>query len=293
MTMPPKPQHFELSDWCQQQSDHGLTPWAIVDASGAVNIKALTSRFHTSDCVNLLAHRTSAPDVLALAPRMLAMRTPASVRPLAQWFAEQAIDEPVVFFVATPLTTDAFTLAMQHRSRVKLADGESMLLRWWDARIWWALNQALAQETPLNAAFFGALAESVYLSRDGGLLVAPHQPTQGDVLPSDWSLSDTSLGKLLELGTPDAILGICREDYGDALREVPPAQRYALAREQWTWAEKRGFSSPQDHALATRIAATEGANWTEVEPWTELIERALNTEQTLRATLAALNEIDE
>lgn len=281
---------FDLPQWCHQQLDQGRTPWAVVDASGAVNIRALEARAQAQGCVNLLAHRTSAPDALAIAPRMLALQTPGLIRAVSRLWAEQTVDEPVLFFVSSAMGAGDFTAAMQRRVSARLTGGDTMLLRWWDARIWWALNLALPSDEPLAMAFFGALAQSVYPDRDGQLKVVDHPAARQDTLATDWELDDAALGTLLALGEPDAVLGICREDYPDALQAVAPHQRYALAHEQLQWARQQGLTSPQDHALATRIAATEGPDWGEQAEWQTLISKAKASGQTLRDTLAALND---
>lgn len=281
--------NLDLAAWCSQQQAAGLTPWAIVDASGDVDIRALESRTPAFGGVNLLAHRTSAPEALAIAPRMLPLQTPGLIRFANRLFAQQPADEPVLFFVSTPMDAPAFTAAMQRRVTVRLSDGETMLMRWWDARIWWALHQALPLDQALACAFFGVVTQSLYPDRDGQRVWKdqPASATTQDSLPPDWSLDDAVLGRLLELGAPDAVLGVCRHDYLDQLQLVPPAKRHALAQSQIEWAKGCGFTSPQDHALAVRVAAELGLDWASQSPWDELVGHALREGQTLRATVEA------
>lgn len=281
---------LDVAEWCRQQTSKGHTPWAIVDASGNVDIRSLEARAQAHGIVNLLAHRTSAPDALAIAPRMLALQTPGLIRQIARLMAEQSADEPVLFLMSTAMDAGTFTAAMQGRTSVKLDGVDTMLLRWWDARIWWALNQALVSDEPLANAFFGATAQSVYPDREGQLTIADHPAGKHDTLAIDWMLDDAKLSTLLELGEPDAILGICRESYPDALQTMAPHRRYTLAREQLQWARQQGLTSPQDHALATRIAATEGPQWGTQPEWQALIDKVKSSGQTLQETLAALND---
>jgi hypothetical protein len=277
------------ASWAQDQTVAGQHVWAVVDASADLPRQVRKALDQTRQVINLFAHRTSDESALALAPRLISVDPQRASSVLKQLWLEQADDEPVVFFVSTAMGEQAFEQAMRKRVRAELPDGDVMLFRWWDARIWWALHQLPQAEHPEVAEFFSAFAASHSLSRDGATLVSTYALAGDDAMAGrdQIKLSSTTFNRLLDLGEADAVLGICREQYPGALDAVLPEQRHALASGQIDWAMAEGFSAPRDHALAVRIAAELGPDWHQQAEWLDLIVGAKAQGRTLLATVEA------
>lgn len=277
------------SEWLAEQSNQGCQIWAIVDASAPESAAAVQWLDKQADCVNVLAHVARELAALAIAPRMVPVKPEAIHKAIRDLWQTQQADEPVLFFIATHQTPDHWIAGMRRRVRVKMPDNEFMIFRWWDARIWWALHEPSLQTQPDVVDFLSACQASAWVGRDGTLQTAnqPARPTDALEGQASWVVSHDTLGELLTLGEPDAVLGLCRNDYPDALSAVPPGQRHALAQSQIEWAKKCGFTSPEDHALAVRIAADGGPDWANDPQWATLISQALRDGQTLRAAVAA------
>jgi len=275
-------------DWLGQQARSGRHVWAIVDASATeatANVRKLETSPH---CTNLLDHITSDPPALAVAPRVILVGPDDRSSALRAIWQSQATDEPMLFFIASTWPLQMWIQAMRRRMRARFTDGEHMLFRWWDARIWWALHEPEVHQHADVQAFLAAETASAWPGRDGLLRTfenpaANSAPTEQETA---WALSDPTFAGLLQLGHADAVLGLCRSDYPSALRLVPPAHRHAMACDQVSWARGLGFESADDHALAVRIAAEVGPNWAVQPEWAEVVSQALATDQTLRSTLA-------
>lgn len=275
--------------WLQDQVEAGKHVWAVVDASADLPRQVRNALDQSWQVINLLAHRTSDGAALALAPRLISMNFKRVPSVLKQLWLEQAADEPLVFFVSTSMSEQAFEEAMRKRVRAELPDGDVMLFRWWDARIWWALHQLPQAEHPEVTEFFGVFSASHWLSRDGVTRATTYAPSSDDPMAvvDQAKLSPTTFSRLLDLGEADAVLGICREQYPGALDSVVPERRHGLARGQIEWAAAEGFSDPRDHALAVRIATELGPDWHQQGEWGDLVAGAKTKRRTLLATVEA------
>jgi len=239
-------------------------------------------------CINLLSHITSDPAALAVAPRVIPVSAHAPLSTLRAIWQSQATDEPLLFFIASAWPQERWLQAMRHRMRARFSDGEQMLFRWWDARIWWALHEpALFPHTDVQE-FLAVAADSAWPGRNGLLQISAGCTPEGDPIANEtaWQVNDATFAGLLNLGHADAVLGVCRANYATALSLVPPAHRHALACGQIRWAQDHGFESADDHALAVRIAAEVGADWATQPEWAELVSQATTAGQTLRSALA-------
>jgi len=275
-------------DWLGQQALSGRHVWAIVDASAneaAANVRKLETSPH---CTNLLDHITSDSSALAVAPRVVPASPEGRSSALRAIWQSQATDEPMLFFIASPWQPQMWIQAMRRRMRACFTDGEHMLFRWWDARIWWALHEPELHQNADVQTFLAAEAASAWPGRDGLLRTCENRAADSDPTEREtaWALSDSTFSELLKLGHADAVLGLCRSDYPSALSLVPPTHRHALACDQVSWAQGLGFESADDHAIAVRIAAEVGPDWAGQPEWVEIVSQALASGQTLRSTLA-------
>lgn len=275
------------ASWAQDQTEAGRHIWAVVDASADLPRAVRRGVDQLKPIINLFTHRTSDAAALALAPRLIGVNPQRMPSMLKQLWLEQPADEPVVFFVSTAMSEQDFERAMRQRVRAELPDGEVMLFRWWDARIWWALYQLPPADHPEVGKLLSAFAASLSLSRDGAVVMSTYAQASNDevVSPDQFKLSEVTFHRLLALGEADAVLGICREQYPGALDVLEPTQRHALACVQIGWAAAEGFSAPHDQALATRIAADLGPDWHQQAEWAGLVAEAKATGRTLLATV--------
>lgn len=275
-------------DWLSQQALSGRHVWAIVDASASEAIAHVRKLEAGHDCTNLLDHITSDPSALVVAPRVVPVSPEGRSSALRAIWQSQETDEPMLFLIASAWSPQMWVPAMRRRMRARFTDGEHMLFRWWDARIWWALHEPELHQHADVQALLAAEAASAWPGRDGQLQTAENPAADSDPTAHEtaWALSDPTFAGLLKLGHADAVLGLCRSDYPSALNLVPPAHRHALACVQVRWAQGQGFESPDDHALAVRIAAEVGPGWAGEPEWAEVVSQAVASGQTLRSTLA-------
>lgn len=284
----PAPHQTWPEAWLSHQSQTGRQVWAVVDASADAAQPHVRRLDASSTCTNLMSHITSDPAALALAPRVTPIESDGHQLALRTMWQTQTADEPMLFLIASDWPQAMWTQSMRRRMRARFTDGERMLMRWWDARIWWALHDPTISAHGDVQAFLAIEAASIWPGRDGRLHTSENRPCDEDPLRDEtaWPVSDPTFSGLLQLGHADAVLGICRSDHAAALALVPPAERHALACAQIAWAQAQGWHSAGDHAIAFCIAAEVGADWAEQAEWAELVAKATASGQTLRTTLA-------
>lgn len=279
-----------LHTWLHAQSTGARQVWAVVDGSAELSQATRRALDRCGPSINLLSHRTRDEAALAVAPRLIGVSATHLPTVVERLWLEQPADEPAVFFVAAGQDDSDLEAALRPCVSAELPDGEVMLFRWWDARIWWAIQQLRPDAHPDVVRLTSLFAASLALARDG----VPHQgnhPSQEQSNPFDsdlLQLTQPTYNRLLELGEADAVLGLCRAEYPDALHMVTPEQRHALACQQIDWAVDVGFSAPHDHALAVRIAAELGTDWPQQPEWLEVITKARTEGRTLLAAIEAM-----
>lgn len=283
------PHHAWPNDWLAKQAAVGRHVWAVVDASADQARTRMLPLDALPGCVNLLDHIGLDAAAWAVAPRVVPLELQRSVVPLRALWAEQPTDDPMLFLIATHWPSDVLLQAMRRRVRVRLDDGQQMLFRWWDPRVWWALHQPGLIENADVQVFMSFVTASAWPGRDGSLQTALSAPLHQDALSGEsaWPAGAEAFSGLLTLGHADAVLSICRTEYAAALQLVHPAERHAIACAQIAWAECVGLTSASDHALAVRIAAEVGPDWASRPEWAAVVKQAVSSGQTLVAALAA------
>lgn len=278
------------TSWLENQWGTGHHAWAVVDAAAVLASTTRQLLDRCSPCVNLLTHRTTDEDALAVAPRLIQLGPSHCPVVIERLWLNQPADEPAMFFVSTSLDAQALEASLRRCVRAALPDGDVMLFRWWDARIWWALQQLTEHQHPDVKPLLGHFTSSLFLARDGEACVVAHTPLcfNPEAESIDLKLNQPTCDRLLDLGEADAVLGICRGEYPGALEAVLPERRHALACGQIDWAMDAGFSAPHDHALALRIAAELGHDWHQQPEWLGVVDRARSQGQTLLAAIGAM-----
>ncbi|KGM56567.1 hypothetical protein N799_03165 [Lysobacter arseniciresistens ZS79] len=259
--------------WFQEQRAAKRGVFALVDGDqGSVGQWQPVQRMPRTAQVNLFAARTTNADALAVAPRLFALADDSENERLLQVVDGQSAELPRCLLIATLLSLSELVARLQRRIDV-IADGDDMMLRFWDSRIFLSLHQSLPVEVRDRLMAFGD--EALVSNRRGGwawlqLKCPAHDPLQD----GPCRLSREDMKVLGASARADAMLGMLRQQTPEVLAAVADEERHPLAVAQLAECLQRGLQSPRDQALALSLAIEHGPDWWAREEWVECVEHA-------------------
>jgi len=264
-------QASDIFAWCASAHGNGLGVFVLLDPP----TNAAPS-FHPTPLqpqLNLFSERTSDPQALQIGPRLIEVPNDEAIaKRVARAFASQSAEQPEMLLISSPLKFDSLAKRLSTRFDVNAA-GEEMLLRLWDARIFYALASAL--EPPNRELVFALGTQALVPDRQGGQVVIALNFTSDDPLQGrQLSLSQSELDALIERSNPDAILAMVREISPELIQQIADAERYGLAQRQLVECEQRQLNSPRDQALALTLAIEHGPEWWHSPEWANCVQQA-------------------
>lgn len=260
--------------------------FALVDRDHEAGNWPPALRAAVASQISLFASRTANTQALAIAPRLLELvdDQPTTER-LLQAVQRQSAELPRCLLIASPLSLSALAARLQRRIDVD-ADGDDMMLRFWDSRIFLSLHRHL--QRPTRDAFLAFGVQALVADRRGGLLPVALACPDGDPLQDQpCRLTGDDIKALGTAARPDAMLGMLRQQNPEALVEVPDADRHGLAVRQLEQCRQRKLQSPRDQTLALSLAIEHGADWWDQEQWAACLQEA-TTSTLLKAYLQHL-----
>jgi hypothetical protein len=259
--------------WFHEQRAANRGVFALVDGDqGDTGLWRPARRMLRAAQVNLFAARTSNADALAVAPRLLALGDDGESERLLQGADSQSAELPRCLLIATSLQLSELAARLQRRIDV-IADGDDMMLRFWDSRIFLSLHQALPVDVCERLMAFGV--EALVSNRQGGM--TPLRlccPSRDPLQTGPCRLSRDDITALGMAARPDAMLGLLRQQSPDALTAVPDGDRHRLAVQQLSECLQRRLHSPRDQALALSLAIEHGEDWWIRDEWVECVQQA-------------------
>jgi hypothetical protein len=271
MLTPGTHQAADVSAWCASAHANGLGVFVLFDPP--TNAVPSFRPSPQQRQLNLFAERTGDPQALQIGPRLIEVPNDDAVTMrVARMFVSQSAEQPEMLLISSPLKLDSLAKRLSTRFDVSAA-GEEMLLRLWDARIFYALVSAL--EPPNRELVFALGSQALVPDRQGGhaivaLTLPSHDPLQGMQL----SFSQSELDALLERSNPDAILAMVREISPELIQQIADAERYGLTQCQLAECEQRQLNSPRDQALALTLAIEHGPEWWHSPEWANCVQQA-------------------
>lgn len=261
--------------WYDQNRAQGANIFALID--GPTELDAPLPRIWRPtggpDEINLFAARTGQARALAIAPRLceLADDAPATMH-LLQAVQTQSAEQPRCILIASPLSLEPLAVRLTRRIDVN-ADGDDMMLRFWDSRIFLSLHRHINPATRDRMMAFGM--QALASDRRGGFISLALTCPEIDPLQADQGrLEKDDLTALGLAARPDAVLGMLRQQAPEALAAMADGDRHALAAQQIDQCLQHGFKSPRDHALALSLAIEHGPDWWQHEEWTVCVQQA-------------------
>ena len=267
--------HDRVSQWVTASQTEDLGVYALLDGFTETNPRSRcewrSPNGHPE--INLFASRTTDARALAIAPRLLSVAGDSvQTSRLLNAFHHQSAEMPRCLLIVSSLPLPCLATRLERRIDVD-ADGDDMMLRFWDSRIFAALHRHL--EPPTREALMGFGVEALVSDRCGGYQVLSLScPTADPLATHACRLNGRELMALATAARPDIMLGMLRQQDTDALTAVADAERHALARQQLDECVQRQLHSPRDQALALSLAIEHGQDWWYQEAWASCVQQA-------------------
>lgn len=202
---------------------------------------------------------------------------------LLSWLADHGSFTGSLLFLWSELPAAALHARLAHRTNARLHDGEEVVLRYFDARVFEALLPVL---TPAQRAAWLEPARCWWYVDRAGLLQgcdgSPGMPQAHDPLNPALQLDATQFGALLDGTEPDQVAYLLRQRVPEPFLRVEPPARHAFVLRQMQQA--RGawqLASTQDFALYCALALLRGEDFALTPKWQRALQRVKAGELTL------------
>jgi hypothetical protein len=242
--------------------------WALVNHAG---VPGLDARLQQEDITRSSLFGESA-DAAArqVAPLLFTLEdlsTPRSQR-LLLWLAENGAFTGSLLFLWSELPRQTLLARLVHRLDVRLPEGEEVLMRFFDARVFEALVQVLSPEQ--HTAWLSPASHWWYVDRLSQLQAHEGAPGVHEVDPLKQMLRlDTQqFAALLDATEPDQVAHLLRQRMSETFLRIEPQGRHAFVlrhmrrgRREW------GIEAPNDLAIYCGLALLHGEDFAARPAW--------------------------
>jgi len=202
---------------------------------------------------------------------------------LLVWLGDHGSFTGSLLFLWSELPAAALHARLAHRTNARLHDGEEVVLRYFDARVFEALLPVL---TPAQRAAWLEPARCWWYVDRAGLLQRcdgpPGMPQAQDPLSPALQLDAAQFAALLDGTEPDQVAHLLRQRVPEHFLRVEPPARHAFVLRQMQQARSAWqLASTQDFALYCALALLHGEDFALAPVWQQALQRVKVGELTL------------
>jgi hypothetical protein len=218
--------HSNLIEWLEQTHERGLKPYLLIDTAQVPASQGKLARWklpHIS-----LSEQTPEQPLIEIAPLLIPLvHVPVELtRMVCDWAMDLAYGAPCLCWMSSRLAAEELAEHLRKFHTVRLSDGETMMMRWYDTRILpvWMACLSPAQATQFTAGIgtlqyvdrFGAVSVLHDAEPVGGI---PAPPPFGEPLVQ---LSDQQFGMLVDASDTDVLVSHLRRVITDETNALTP-----------------------------------------------------------------------
>lgn len=256
--------------------------WALVNHAG---IPGLDARLQSEGVVrHSLFGEPADAAARQVAPLLFALGDLGEPRwqQLLYWLAEHGSYTGSLLFLCSELPAATLQARLAHRVDARLHDGEDVVLRYFDARVFEALLQVL---TPAQrAAWLSPAQHWWYVDRAGLLQGCEGVPDVhgADPLAEALQLDAAQFAALLDATEADQVAGLLRQRAGESFLRIEPAARHAFVQRHVQQARRDcHLQSVGDLATYCALALLHGEGFAAAPVWRLALGRVAAGEWTL------------
>lgn len=215
-----------LIDWAKGCRVQGHQPYLLLDSAQAENSHLQLGRWQVPyESLFEGKPEASVPEIAPLLISLLDL-TDEQIEKVCAWAMKLAYQAPCLSWLASPLPAKALANHLRNFHNVKLSEGQSMMLRWYDTRI---LPIWLACLSPVQAEQFTAGMLSLqYVNRFGDTSSLLNKQTAG-ALPQNFplgepliALTDVQYSMLVDASDLDTLVSHLRRVITDETNQLTP-----------------------------------------------------------------------
>jgi hypothetical protein len=209
----------------------------------------------------------SAEEAALPAAPLLFTLVPAHAR-LLQWVAEHGTYTSSMLMLSSPIGLHALRDRLARRMSARISDEMSVLLRFFDPRVFEALVGVLDEEQ--RTLFLNPADCWWYLDRSGRL-VNQSARYAADEMAGPLELSAAQEFALLDASEIDQVAAQLRSMLPDAYIRMTPPQRVGFLERHIAAAEKAGVVATHELALYCGLALLHGEEFADTSPWRDVL----------------------
>jgi hypothetical protein len=194
--------------------------------------------------------------------------------------------------IDTPLDLRGIARALTARTDVLLPDGDVMLLRFFDTRIFMALIDVLDDEQ--RDQFLSCATEWWYADREGAMVPSKGIGQDGlDRYEPPLRLDPTQERAMIEASEPDAVIDLLLSRGTSPLLDHSYPMRYPIVLGLLQRARAWGIDELPDLAAFSLLALYGPSDFDRLPPWDDLLPRVKSGELTFSAAVERAHDAEQ
>lgn len=210
---------------------------------------------------------------------------------LLTWLAESGAYTGSLLFLWSELPAPALRAQLAHRVDAQLHDGEEVVLRYFDARVFEALLQALSPTQRI--AWLSPAHRWWYVDRAGLLQTCDGSPSmpEADPLTGMLQLDATQFAALLDATEPDQVANLLRQRVPEPFLRIEPPERHAFVSRHMQQARREWhLESTNDLAIYCGLALLHGEDFAAQPAWQQALRYVKAGELKLAQAVAQVED---
>ncbi|BEH23859.1 Uncharacterised protein [Burkholderia pseudomallei] len=232
-------------------------------------------------------------DVQAVSPHLIYI-PPSHFESARAWLEQHGPASPCATILASPLPLAGLAEHLKTFLRVRLPDGEPIVLAYWDPAILATLvgsagDEMLFVKGPVLSdaqcqAWLAPVLRWTYWDRKGALRQIDwrqdRMPASAAMLKPPFKLDQGQVDALIEASVPDGLLLHLMERDPSTLAEIPEGERYGFVCRQIERARQHGIADYGSWFTYCMLAVRHGEGFDEIPEGTVLLMSLLSTADT-------------
>lgn len=270
----------------------GTYRYLLVNQAAIPGQRPLLSRLTTLPCQPLFGQDVEACHDGATPFVVRIDNAPASARATLAQLADAACYGCALGLIDTPLDLRGIARALTARTDVLLSDGDAMLLRFFDTRVFMSLIDVLDDKQ--RDGFLSCTTEWWYADREGAMVPSARLGQDGvDRHEAPLRLSPAQERTMIEASEPDAVIDLLVSRGTSSLLAHPYPMRYPIVLGLLQRARAWGLEDLPDLAAFCLLALNGPSDFDTLAPWNALLPQVKRGELTFAAAIELAQDAEQ
>lgn len=270
----------------------GSRRYLLVNQAALPGQRALLARLTTLPSQALLGQEVEACHDGATPFVVCIDNAPMAARAMLAELADAACYGCALSVIDTPLDLRHLANALTARTEVLLPDGDAMLLRFFDTRIFMSLIDVLGEAE--RHSFLSCATEWWYADREGAMVPSTRLGHESvDRYEPPLRLSAAQERAMIEAAEPDAVIDLLVSRGVRPLLDLPYPVRHPVVLGLVQRARGWGLDDLPDLAAFSLLALHGPTDFDRLAPWDELLPRVRQGELSFSAAIERAQDMED